>query len=276
MARAVNTLLPGVAGFCAPVFDADGHLVLGMVALGSLATFDPDLGRHGRPAPGGGGPATFPRPGIQTGMKRLNRRASRHPRGHGAAPPWRALAILAVAVLGIHALVLRSSPARFGPELNPASQRVQPLATRSITPPPVQPAATPESEPSQAPPQNLQAKTASSPGPPEPVAINSVATSPIKEPAPSESPAPEAVAAVAPASAASAPAAPAGPVQTPVTAMALPESVKLEYKMTGSAKGLSYHADAELNWRRAAVFTMRACVSARCSWARAAWGAPGL
>jgi DNA-binding IclR family transcriptional regulator len=42
MARAVNTLLPGVAGFCAPVFDADGHLALGIVALGSLATFDPD------------------------------------------------------------------------------------------------------------------------------------------------------------------------------------------------------------------------------------------
>ena len=41
LARVVDTLLPGVAGFCAPVFDADGHLVLGMVALGSLATFDP-------------------------------------------------------------------------------------------------------------------------------------------------------------------------------------------------------------------------------------------
>jgi DNA-binding IclR family transcriptional regulator len=40
MARAVNTLQPGAAGFCAPVFDADGHLALGMVALGSLATFD--------------------------------------------------------------------------------------------------------------------------------------------------------------------------------------------------------------------------------------------
>ena len=40
MARAVNTLLPGVAGFCAPVFDADGHLALGIVALGSGATFD--------------------------------------------------------------------------------------------------------------------------------------------------------------------------------------------------------------------------------------------
>jgi len=40
LARVVGTLLPGVAGFCAPVFDADGHLVLGMLALGSLATFD--------------------------------------------------------------------------------------------------------------------------------------------------------------------------------------------------------------------------------------------
>ena len=43
IARVVDTLLPGVAGFCAPVFDADGHLALGMVTLGSLATFDPDL-----------------------------------------------------------------------------------------------------------------------------------------------------------------------------------------------------------------------------------------
>ena len=40
MARVVDTLLPGVAGFCAPVFDADGHLALGMVAMGSVATFD--------------------------------------------------------------------------------------------------------------------------------------------------------------------------------------------------------------------------------------------
>ncbi len=40
LSRAVNTLLPGVAGFCAPVFDADGHLALGMVALGSVTTFD--------------------------------------------------------------------------------------------------------------------------------------------------------------------------------------------------------------------------------------------
>ena len=42
VARVVGTLLPGVGGFCAPVFDASGHMVLGMVALGSLATFDTD------------------------------------------------------------------------------------------------------------------------------------------------------------------------------------------------------------------------------------------
>ena len=42
--RVVNTLLPGVGGFCAPVFDADGHMVLGMVALGSLSSFDVDWG----------------------------------------------------------------------------------------------------------------------------------------------------------------------------------------------------------------------------------------
>ena len=40
LARVVNTLLPGIAGFCAPVFDCDGHMVLGVVALGSTATFD--------------------------------------------------------------------------------------------------------------------------------------------------------------------------------------------------------------------------------------------
>ncbi|RZA16421.1 MAG: IclR family transcriptional regulator [Lysobacteraceae bacterium] len=38
--RVVDTLLPGIVGFCAPVFDSNGHMVLGMVALGSAATFD--------------------------------------------------------------------------------------------------------------------------------------------------------------------------------------------------------------------------------------------
>ena len=38
----VDTLLPGIVAFCAPVFDADGHLVLGITTLGPAATFDPD------------------------------------------------------------------------------------------------------------------------------------------------------------------------------------------------------------------------------------------
>ena len=40
LARVVDTLLPGVCGFCAPVFDFDGHMVLGLVALGSAPAFD--------------------------------------------------------------------------------------------------------------------------------------------------------------------------------------------------------------------------------------------
>jgi hypothetical protein len=59
----------------------------------------------------------------------------------------------------------------------------------------------------------------------------------------------EAAAALAAASAASVPVIPAGPAQTPVTAMALPESVQLEYKMTSNARGLSWHATAELRWQ---------------------------
>ncbi|AEG94769.1 IclR family transcriptional regulator [Ramlibacter tataouinensis] len=44
MARVVDVLLPGIVGFCAPVFDSDGHMVLGLVALGPTGTFDPDWG----------------------------------------------------------------------------------------------------------------------------------------------------------------------------------------------------------------------------------------
>ena len=41
-ARVVGTLLPGVTGFCVPVFDADGHIALGLTALGSQAVVDAD------------------------------------------------------------------------------------------------------------------------------------------------------------------------------------------------------------------------------------------
>lgn len=40
MARVVETLLPGIVGFCAPVFDSDGHVALGLLVMGSVATLD--------------------------------------------------------------------------------------------------------------------------------------------------------------------------------------------------------------------------------------------
>jgi len=40
LARVCDALLPGVAGFAAPVFDSDGHLVLAMVSLGPTSSFD--------------------------------------------------------------------------------------------------------------------------------------------------------------------------------------------------------------------------------------------
>ncbi len=40
LGHVVDSLLPGVAGFCAPVFDADGHLALGIVTLGPTSGFD--------------------------------------------------------------------------------------------------------------------------------------------------------------------------------------------------------------------------------------------
>lgn len=44
MARVADARLAGSAGFCAPVFDADGHLVLGLLALGASANSDLEWG----------------------------------------------------------------------------------------------------------------------------------------------------------------------------------------------------------------------------------------
>ncbi|NML42789.1 IclR family transcriptional regulator [Ramlibacter sp. G-1-2-2] len=42
--RVVDTLLAGIVGFCVPVFDSDGHMALGIVAMGPTGSFDPDWG----------------------------------------------------------------------------------------------------------------------------------------------------------------------------------------------------------------------------------------
>ena len=38
--RVVDTLLPGVVGFCAPVFDSDRHIIMGVLSLGPSASFE--------------------------------------------------------------------------------------------------------------------------------------------------------------------------------------------------------------------------------------------
>ena len=41
LARVVDTLLPGITGFCVPVFDASGHMAMGIITLGPSAPLDP-------------------------------------------------------------------------------------------------------------------------------------------------------------------------------------------------------------------------------------------
>ncbi len=40
ISRTIGQPIPGINAFCAPVFDASGHLVLGITAMGPEATFD--------------------------------------------------------------------------------------------------------------------------------------------------------------------------------------------------------------------------------------------
>ena len=194
------------------------------------------------------------------------------------APPWRTLGALAVLVLVVHTLVLRTSPQRFGPELDPSSRHTRAFATRSIEPPPAEasapppvaaPTAKPVARPAPKPASKpaLEQKIAAAQDSPAPSAIDFVAPERPETLASNDTGTPASVdsmPAPTPATAASAPvAAPAGPSQTPVTAMALPESVRLAYKMTGSAKGLTYHANAELGWHNAgSSYEARMSVSA--------------
>lgn len=191
-----------------------------------------------------------------------------------SAPPWRTLGMLAVLVLAVHTLVLRTTPDRFGPASDAASARsrmASAFVTRSIeTPPPaqaVQPPARPAAKPAAREParpgkpspkeQEEAAPDASqqqaidfvAPQPPQDSGTLAASEAPASPSADADSMPPPATPPVAQEPAA--PALPAGANQTPVTAMALPPSVRLAYKMTGQAKGMTYHANAELDWRQA-------------------------
>ncbi|MFC5522053.1 DUF3108 domain-containing protein [Polaromonas jejuensis] len=197
-------------------------------------------------------------------MSRLAPPAPQTATGPSARPPWGTLLALAGLVLAAHTLVLRISPRPPGAELAPPSPRSAAFVTRRIELPPaaeapVPPVAKPVKKPvlkkKMAPAQAEPAQEATemiANSSPEPAAAGGL-TPPVQgegTATPDTPGAGSAAPAPSPASAASAPTAPpAGPNPTPVTAMALPESAQLAYRMTGSAKGLTYHANGELDWR---------------------------
>ena len=175
------------------------------------------------------------------------------------APGWRPLAALAVLVVAAHALVLQASPAQLGSS-PVANSNI--FTTRNIEPQPVEAAPveaapavkkavaapkavktaqnTPKNPSNQPSDQQMRAQAA-----PEIIATSE----PIAAPPPlPEVPASNAAAATP--TQVQAVAAPAvSPNTTPVTAISLPGSVRLQYKVVGLSKNLNYQATAELDWK---------------------------
>ncbi len=203
--------------------------------------------------------------------------AALHFGSRSGGAPWRPLAALALLVFAAHLLVLQASPDRMG--LRPDKQAAKVFTTRSIAA--VQPvqAATAAPVTAQAPvqqkaapkqplrqqvrapdaidlvanasldtstPENTTLTPVEAPSASTPAAstatVAAVSAAPLAAP-PAAAPQPD------PAPPASAAATSAGPQPTAVTAINLPGSAQLQYKVVGTSKGLNYFADAELNWR---------------------------
>lgn len=208
-----------------------------------------------------------------------------------AAPSLRTVGLLAALVLAGHALLLQTRPERFGPAQAVTSKTAPAWTTRTIFLPPAAapgppPAALPQPAQKATPTPIFKKKLFIALALPAPPAIDSVATL-IQPPGNSDAqssavdqenasppaPVPDSKTAMAPAAAASppgleaavsaAPPPPPQPAQTPVTAMALPASAQLAYRMTGSAKGLTYQAKGELAWQNSgASYNARMTVKA--------------
>ena len=191
---------------------------------------------------------------------------------HSGGAPWRLLAVLALLVFAAHLLILQASPDRMAPPVDKEAAKV--FTTRSIAAPPaVQPApaaavmvptpilqkaaskkplrqemrgsdaidfvanASPENTGPT--PVDTETPSASTPVASTPT-VAAVSAPPLAAPPPAAlqpDPAPPVSAAAS-----------AGPKPTVVTAISLPGSARLQYKVVGTSKGLNYFADAELNW----------------------------
>ena len=175
---------------------------------------------------------------------------------------WRRLALLFVPVLLVHLLLLKASPAQIGTAFDQDAKETRSFATRSIEAPPV-PQALPATPAPVAPAPAKKTQSIPAPAPQDLTqqAVDSTSNNPL-QPVPETSAATDTTATNAQLAASSLPppssavtsatavatALPAGPQTTPVTAINLPGSTHLFYKMTGTSKGLTYHANAELGW----------------------------
>ncbi len=173
-------------------------------------------------------------------------------------PSWRLLTTLTLLVMAAHVMLLQAAPAQLGATRPSHAGPARAFSTRSIALQALaEPVAARPAKPEAAPParvtapKNKPVSTAAQVNQ-APLAIDVVA--PEIAPSPAESPSSNqtrtaVVAEVAePAAIRTETPAAAGPQTTAVTAVSLPGSVLLQYKVHGTSKGLNYQANAELAW----------------------------
>lgn len=197
-----------------------------------------------------------------------------------ASPLWRPLAALTALVTAAHVLVLQASPDSLGLKLTSDTAASKAFATRRIEARPeavvvaVQPekvpvtgspvkkaVSRPKIEPDETAAQQITASTAIdsianllTPGTSENPVTSTTGDASVTFAAPGGDTTTRPVIAAVAAAASAPTAAPArveAPKPTLVTAVNLPGSARLQYKMTGTSRGLSYYANAELNWNNA-------------------------
>ena len=153
----------------------------------------------------------------------------------GRGVPLRPLALLGVAVLAVHLLLLQARPGALSLS---TPWHTKPLITRVIE---ASPPAPPVVVPAAPPPVPTPAVTPVPAAPPAPQA-EATPPAPAAPTAQAAEPPPPAPAAAPPA------APPAGPTQTVVSAFQVPSSIIARYAVKGEAKGLPYGATAHLSW----------------------------
>ncbi len=176
-------------------------------------------------------------------------------------PGWKPLTTAVLLVVAAHVLVLQASPAQLGMGAAPDDAGSKTFKTRSIeTAPAVEavtaPVATPKAVKTA---QNAPKKVLNQPvdqqiraqAAPEIIASQESPTVSPSTPEATATPTQpvESATAATPTQASAAASSATGPKTTPVTAISLPDSVRLLYKMVGMAKNLTYQADAELAWK---------------------------